>query len=115
MKAARSILALSFLLLPQAAHAQHVPLWLAVAALSPIFVLVLVVILGLLVRSWRVGARHTAFVLLWIILFVIVVRTIENDYIIWTPIVLYAAHAILILVLIVANIVNRMRAGSRGS
>ena len=96
------------LLLPGTAHAQYVPPWLAAAALSPVLVLFLAIILGLLRGSWKTGLKHAGFVILWVVLFVITAQTIENDYVIWTPIVLYGLHTLLILALITINIFKRM-------
>lgn len=99
--------ALSFL--PGIACAQYVPVWLVAAAVSPVVVILFAIILGVLCRSWRIGALHTGLVFAWIVLFGLAAYFIENDYVIWTPLVLYAAHAVLILILIVVNIARRIR------
>ena len=98
----------SLALLPGIAYAQYVPIWLVVAALSPVVVILFAVMLGVLTRSWRIGALHTGLVIVWVLLFGFAAYFIENDYIIWTPLVLYAIHALLILVLIVVNIAKRI-------
>lgn len=113
MKGTQIISAAPLLLTPAVAHAQHIPVWLAAAALSPLLVLVLAIVLGFVARSWRVGAIHTALVAVWVLLFFIASRTVENDYIIWTPIILYVAHAVLILVQIVIGIAKRVGTDSR--
>ena len=97
------------LLFSVSAHAQYIPPILVAAALSPLLVIFFAIILGISARSWRVGIRHTLLVLLWILLFGLASYFIENDYVIWTPLVLYAAHFLLILVLIPVNIVKRIR------
>ena len=95
--------------IPGIAHAQHIPLWLVAAALSPLLVIVLAIVLGFLTRSWRVGVAHTGLVLVWVLLFALAAYFVENDYVIWTPIVLFAVHSLLILVLIIIHIVKPAR------
>jgi hypothetical protein len=101
-------LALSLGLFPICAYAQYVPPLLVVAALTPILVLLLCVVLGILTRSVRVGALHAAYVLAWVLLFILASYFIENDYVIWTPLVLYLLHSALLLVLIVVQIGRRI-------
>jgi len=98
---------------PVSAHAQHIPGWLAVAILSPIFVFLLCIILGLLTRSVRTGARHAAYVFTWILLLSVASYYVENDYIIWTPLALYVLHAALLLILVVAAAARRIRKRTR--
>ena len=95
-------------LLPGIAYAQYVPVWLVAAALSPVVVILLAVILGVLTRSLRIGAMHTGLVFAWVLLFGLAAYFIENDYVIWTPLILYAAHALFIFALIVVNIAKRI-------
>lgn len=94
---------------PLAAHAQHIPGWLVMAALSPVAVILLAIVLGILTRSLRAGVLHVALVLLWVVTFGITAYYVTNDYIIWTPLVLYGLHAILLVVLILWQIVIRFR------
>jgi hypothetical protein len=101
------------LLIPGIAHAQYVPFVFIAGAVSPLFVLLLVIILGFATKSWRVGATHAGLVVLWVLLFIITARTVENDYVIWTPIGLYVAHTVFILILIVHNVFKRPRPSSR--
>jgi len=104
---ARSLATISAVLLgtlPVSAHAQYVPPWLVVAALSPILAFVLCIILGFLTRSVRIGALHAAFVLAWVVLFSLASYFVENDYVIWTPLTLYILHSALLVVLIVVEI-----------
>ena len=98
----------SLSLLPGIANAQHIPIWLVVGALSPVVVILLAVILGVLSRSWWIGAVHTGLVFAWVLLFGLAAYFVENDYVIWTPLVLYAAHALVIFVFIVVNIAKRI-------
>ena len=94
-------------MLPLAAHAQHIPDWLIVSVLSPLLVLLLCVILGFAAGSVRVGALNAGLVLLWVILFALAAYFVENDYVIWTPLVLYGLHAVLVVVLIIFYIARR--------
>lgn len=98
----------SLSLIPGIAYAQHVPTWLVVSALSPLVVILFAIILGILTRSWRIGAVHTGLVIAWVILFGFAAYFVENDYVIWTPLALYAAHALLIFVLIVVKVAQRI-------
>lgn len=93
---------------PLAAHAQYVPPWLVAAALSPILVLALCAILGCLSRSLRRALFHGALVLLWVVLFSLAAYFVENDYVIWTPLALYLAHSVLLMVLIVVELAKRI-------
>jgi len=102
------ILAVILGLLPVTAHAQHIPLWLIVGALSPLLVFFLCIILGLLTRSLRVAALHMTLVLIWIVLFTLASYWVENDYVIWTPLALYLLHSALLVVLIVVQIAKRL-------
>lgn len=85
------------------------------AVLSPILVLLLCVMLGIVARSLRVGAIHAGLVLLWVVLFYLASYFVENDYVIWTPLALYVLHSALLLVLLVVTIAKRIHAGSGGS
>ncbi len=102
----------AFCLLSATAQAQHVPDWFIAAALSPLIVIALAGLLGFLAHNWRVGAVHAGLVFLWLTLFWVVSQNFTNDYIIWAPLVAYAAHTLLILVLIVVSIARRIGARS---
>lgn len=93
---------------PVAAHAQYIPPWMIVAALSPVFVLLLCVVLGWLTRSVRIGALQAALVIAWVVLFALASYFVENDYVIWTPMALYVLHSVLLVVLIVVEIAKRI-------
>jgi hypothetical protein len=101
--------------LPSSAHAQYIPPWLIVGALSPILVLFLCLILGWLARCVRTGARHAAFVLAWVVLFSFTSYFVENDYVIWIPLALYLLHSALLVVLIVVQIAKRIAAALRAA
>ena len=111
--APRCILTIMAVAVPGVAYAQQIPPLIASMAISPIFVLLLAIVLGMVSRSWRVGAKHAGLVLVWILLFAISSYWIENDYIIWTPLVIYAAHAVLMLVLVIRGVIHRARVVNR--
>ena len=67
------------------------------------------VVLGALEHNWKTGAKHLGMVIVWIVLFGVASYNVENDYIIWTPMLLYALHAVLIIILIFKQIVRRMK------
>jgi hypothetical protein len=104
------VLAVSLGSLPSPAHAQYIPPWVVVGALSPVLVILLAAILGLLVKSVRIGALHAALVLLWIVLFSVASYFVENDSVIWTPLVLYLLHFVLLGILIAVQIAKRIAA-----
>lgn len=93
---------------PIAAQAQYVPTWLVAAILSPILVLFLCIVLGVLARNIRIGAIHAALVVTWVVLFSLASYFVENDYVIWTSLTLYILHSALLLVLIVVEIAKRI-------
>ena len=101
--------------LPISAQAQYVPTWLIAAILSPILVLFLCIVLGVLARSVRVGATHAMIVLGWVVLFSLASYFVENDYVIWTPLALYILHSVLLLVLIVVEIAKRISDRARAA
>ena len=92
---------------PAVAHAQHVSPVIAALAVSPIVVLLLTAVLGFASRSWLVGIAHAALVLLWILMFAIASYWVENDYVIWAPLVLFGAHAVALVVLIARGLLRR--------
>jgi hypothetical protein len=101
--------------LPVSAHAQYVPPWAIAAVLSPVLVLALCIVLGLLTRSVRVAALHAGFVLAWVALFALASYFVENDYVIWTPLVLYLLHSTLLVVLIVVEMARRITGRDRAA
>lgn len=76
-------------------------------AVSPIFVMLLAVLLGVLTRSWLVGAKHAGLVVIWVVLFGVASYWVENDYVIWTPLVLYSVHAMIMIALVVKGLLRR--------
>lgn len=105
--------ALVFLtLLPGIVYAQHVPGIIVLAVLSPLAVITLAVVLGFLVRSWKTGLTHVGLMIIWLVLFVFAAQSVENDYVIWTPLALYCIHALIVLALVIGKVGKRIAARS---
>ena len=105
----KSVLAVSALTVPGTAQAQHIPPIIVALALSPVLVLMLAVVLGIVMRSWKAGLSHSGLIVVWIVLFGVAAYWVENDYVIWTPLLLYVVHAIILIVLIVKGVLLRRR------
>ena len=82
------------------AHAQQLPGWVVGGALSPVAALFLITVLGWRSRSWITGALHAGLIALWIGLFWVASVYVTNDYIIWTPLVAYALHLLVLIWLV---------------
>jgi len=95
------------LALPGIAHAQQIHPIFAVMAVSPLLAILLAVVLGVLSRSWRIGAAHVGLIVVWVLLFAIASYWVENDYIIWTPLVLFGVHAVTLSILVAKAAVRR--------
>jgi len=78
-----------------------------VLAVSPLLAILLAVALGIVSRSWQIGAAHAGLIVVWVLLFAIASYWVENDYIIWTPLVLFAVHAVTLLILLAKAAVRR--------
>jgi hypothetical protein len=100
---------LTLCVFPSAAHAQHVPTWLVFAVISPVFIICLAIVLGLVAKSLRVGMIHIAIVAALVSIFVLVSNLFTNDYVIWAPLVALAAHAVVIVILIIGYGVKRSK------
>jgi hypothetical protein len=105
----KSVLAVSALTVPGTAQAQHIPPTIVALALSPVLVLLLAVVLGIVKRSWKAGLAHAGLIVVWIVLFGVAAYWVENDYVIWTPLLLYVVHALIVIVLIVKGVLLRRR------
>ena len=102
-----------FLLVSGVAQAQQIPTSLAMVALSPLVVVVLATVLGIVIRSWSVGILHVGLLVTWVIIFLFLVQHFDSDYkiyIISIPIIVYAIHTFLILVLLIVHIAKRFAA-----
>jgi hypothetical protein len=103
-------LAIVLLVLTPTAHAHGIhPLWVA-AALSPLAVLLLTLVLGWLARSVIIGVIHAVLVVVWVALFWLASNLVTNDYLIWAPLALYLLHTIVIIVLVGWYALGRARA-----
>ena len=96
-------------LLPLPAYAQSISSWIAGASVSPLLVLLLALLLGVIYRSWLVAAGHAGIVILWVVLFVLASRYVEDDFVIWLPLAAFVVHAILIVVLTITGLAGRSR------
>lgn len=104
------------------AHAHGISVWIVVAALSPLLVLILIAIYGLLTRSWRAALAHTAILAVWVAWFWLASNHNEvrlfglpTDYVIWTALALYAAHALYVVALVVKASADRINARKRAA
>ena len=106
---AKYLVPVSAFTLPSLAHAQPISPAIAALAVSPVLALLFAVVLGVVARSWRVGAAHAGLVGIWILLFGVASYWVENDYVIWTPLALYGIHAATMVVMIVRGVFRRTR------
>jgi hypothetical protein len=113
INSATALVTIAALVSPGIAHAQNISPLIAGLALSPILVFLLAIVLGIVSRSWRVGVAHVGLVAIWILLFGIASYWVENDYVIWTPLALYALHAVTMVVLIAKGLLQRARGQGR--
>lgn len=113
MRAFSRVLAGATALIPAAAQAHGIPLWIAAGALSPILFLILAIILGWLVRSIKVGMLHAVLLVVWVSLFWAASLYVSNDYVIWTPLLVYLLHAALLILLVVVAAVKRFGSKTR--
>ncbi len=97
------------ILAPSVAWAQKINAAIFIPAVSPIFVIGLAIFVGYCGRSWLIACSHLGLVLVWIALFWISSVYVTNDYIIWTPLALYVAHAVGMIVSSVVKIAKRGR------
>lgn len=105
----QALWSLMLLALPRMAMAQNIPPEIAALALSPVLALLLALVLGIVNRSLRIGLGHSGLVVLWILLFGVASYWVENDYVIWTPLVLYGIHTATMVILIAGSLFGRGR------
>jgi hypothetical protein len=105
----KACVAISALTVPGIALAQNISPIIAALALSPVLVFLLATVLGIVSRSWRVAARHSVLVCVWILLFGIASYWVENDYVIWTPLAFYGIHAATMMILIARGVLRRRK------
>jgi hypothetical protein len=97
----------AFLMIPTGAQAQNIPLPIAIGIVSPLFVFLLCVALGILRRSAMSAFRHIGLMIIWVTLFAIASHYVDNDYIIWTPLAIYVGHSIMLLALVFKELWKR--------
>jgi hypothetical protein len=98
---------LLLIIVSPAAHAQHISNAIALAALSPIFVVLLAGILGWLERRLLSGIVNVCLVLVWVIAFAVLSNLVTNDWLIWMPVALYALHSFWILAKLATILVKK--------
>ena len=96
--------------MPLSAYAHAIHPWMAAAALSPLVAIVLAIALGFVTRSAIKGSVHALLIILWVILFWLASNYATSDAIIWTPLIVYAGHVLVLFVLVIAHVVARIRA-----
>lgn len=94
---------------PLSAHAHAIHPWMVAVALSPLLAIVLAIVLGVLARSARNGATHVLLILVWVAAFWLASVYVTNDWVIWTPLVLYGIHVVVLLAVIAFQAVSRFR------
>ena len=99
------------------AHAHGVPVWMFVAAASPLLVLILVLLYGWIARKARAALVHAALVVVWVTWFwlasnyhEVTLLGIPTDYVIWAALFLYTAHALVLVGLVITQLIRRWQA-----
>ncbi len=112
MNASRNFLVLvvTLGLLPMPAYAQSMPPWAIAAMASPVIMIVLAIMLGLLTRSWNAGLFNTMMVPIWFVLFLMAPYLAEIPIVLWILLALYIGHALLLLWLVFAQMRRRFAA-----
>ena len=104
----RHCLAVIFVsMMPVAAQAQQISNTVALAALSPIIVVILAGTVGWLERELLRGLIDVGLVLLWVVAFAVLSAYATIDWIIWTPVALYALHAAWIVYRLIKVLIAR--------
>ena len=103
-------------LAPAPAYAHGIPVWMFVAAASPLPVLILIAVYGWLAGSLRAALIHAFLLAVWVAWFwlasnvnEVTLLGISTDYVIWSALVLYTLHALLILILVPLHAFKRLR------
>ncbi|MGH8224163.1 MAG: hypothetical protein ACREQZ_14435 [Woeseiaceae bacterium] len=99
------------------AHAHGVPVWMFIAAASPLLVLILVALYGWLAGKARMALLNAVLVAVWVAGFwlasnynEVTLLGLPTDYVIWTTLALYVLHVLMLVWLVVMNLVGRWRA-----
>ena len=98
------------------AHAHGVPVWMFVAAASPLFVLILVALYGWLARTMRAALVHAVLVVVWVTWFwlasnhnEVTLLGFSTDYVIWGAFILYLLHALMLVGLVIIHLFRRLK------
>lgn len=102
------------------AHAHGVPVWMFVAAASPLFVLILVTLYGWIARTMRAALVHAALVVIWVAWFwlasnhnEVTLLGLSTDYVIRAALVLYLLHALMLIGLVIIHLFRRLASRER--
>ncbi len=104
----RCLAGMLLVLLPPAALAQEIPLWVVVGAVSPVLALVLVGALAFAAPRRGKASLHVRLLVLWIVAFLLTSYFVENDWVIWTPMHLYILHLALLPIFVFRQLLHRI-------
>ena len=91
---------------PLDAHAQRIPGIVVVLAAMPLLAAILALALGIVMKSWLVGAGNFALVGLWVAWFAAAAKYSESDLMNWAPIGVLGLHLAAMGVLIAVRAVR---------
>jgi hypothetical protein len=91
---------------PLDAYAQRIPTIVVVLAAMPLFAAILSLALGIVMKSWLVGAGNLALVGLWVAWFVAAAQYSKSDLMNWAPIGALGLHLVAMVVLIAVRAVG---------
>jgi hypothetical protein len=91
-----------------AAHAQPVPVIVFYLAASPLVLLVLSILLGVVTRHWKWTLRSLALGAFWILWFLLASYFIESDALNWAPIIGMWAQSVVLLVWLLWGLISRL-------
>jgi hypothetical protein len=91
---------------PLDAHAQRIPDIVVVLAAMPLLAAILALALGIVMKSWLVGAGNFALVGLWVAWFAAAAKYSESDLMNWAPIGVLGLHLAAMGVLIAVRAVR---------
>jgi hypothetical protein len=93
-----------------AAHAQAVPVFVLYLAASPLVLLVLSILLGVVTRHWKWALRSLVLGAIWILWFLLASYFIESDALIWAPLYGMWAQSVVLAVWNLWGLISRLRA-----
>jgi hypothetical protein len=92
-----------------AAQAQEVPPVVIYLAMSPLVVLILSILLGVVTRRWRWTLASLALGAVWISWFLLASSYTESDTLVWAPVFGMWAQSVALLAWILGSLVLRLR------